>query len=64
MAKISKIVAREILSSASLPSIEVKCVLHSGVIGIHRSLTGLSAGSREAFILLDNDKSRFSGKGT
>ena len=42
---------------------EVKCILDSGVMGVASVPYGASAGSHEAFVLLDNDKKRFSGKG-
>ncbi|KKP31513.1 MAG: phosphopyruvate hydratase [Candidatus Staskawiczbacteria bacterium RIFOXYB2_FULL_32_9] len=63
MAKIKQIIAREILSSGSTPSVEVKCILESGTVGIASVPYGASAGIREAFVLLDGDKSRFMGKG-
>ncbi|MFC1768408.1 phosphopyruvate hydratase [Nanoarchaeota archaeon] len=60
--KIKSIVAREILSSGSTPSIEVKCELESGTIGIASVPYGASAGIHEAYVLLDGDD-RFKGKG-
>lgn len=60
---IKKIKAREILSSGSTPSVEVKCELGSGSVGIASVPYGASAGVHEAFVLLDGDKSRFNGKG-
>jgi len=42
--EIKSIVAREILSSGSTPSIEVKCTLASGTIGIASVPYGASAG--------------------
>ncbi|MFH1188653.1 MAG: phosphopyruvate hydratase [bacterium] len=60
---IKNICAREILSSGSTPSIEVKCVLESGVIGIASVPYGASAGIHEAYVLLDNDFTRYMGKG-
>jgi len=62
MTKIKSIKAREILSSGSTPSIEVKCQLKSGAIGIASVPYGASAGVHEAFVLMDNGK-RFLGKG-
>lgn len=61
--KISKIVAREILASGGEPSVEVKVILESGTIGIASVSYGASAGSKEAFVLLDGDKARYNGKG-
>ena len=63
MAKIQQIIAREILSSGSTPSVEVKVVLETGTIGAASVPYGASAGISEAFVLLDGDKSRFMGKG-
>jgi len=63
MSKIKQIIAREILSSGSTPSVEVKCVLDSGTIGVASVPYGASAGISEAFVLLDGDKNRFMGKG-
>ncbi|MBW2965990.1 phosphopyruvate hydratase [Candidatus Woesearchaeota archaeon] len=60
--QIKQIKAREILSSGSTPSIEVKCELKSGTIGIASVPYGASAGIHEAFVLLDGGK-RFMGKG-
>ncbi|NQU99729.1 MAG: phosphopyruvate hydratase [Parcubacteria group bacterium] len=61
--KIKTIKAREILSSGSTPSIEVKCELESGTCGVASVPYGASAGIHEAFVLLDGDKKRFAGKG-
>ncbi len=63
MSKIKSIKAREILSSGSTPSIEVKCKLESGAIGVASVPYGASAGIHEAFVLLDEDKTRYFGKG-
>ncbi len=60
---IKSIKAREILSSGSTPSIEVKCELESGTTGTASVPYGASAGVHEAFVLLDNDKKRFLGNG-
>ena len=62
MAKIKEIKAREILSSGSTPSVEVKCTLEDGTIGVASVPYGASAGIHEAFVLLDKD-SRYGGKG-
>jgi len=62
MNKIKAIKAREILSSGSVPSIEVKCKLESGTIGVASVAYGASAGVHEAFVLLDGGK-RYMGKG-
>ena len=60
---IKEIKAREILSSGSTPSIEVKCILKSGTEGKASVPYGASAGIHEAFVLLDGDKKRYAGKG-
>lgn len=60
--QIKQIRAREILSSGSTPSIEVKCILKSGAVGVASVPYGASAGIHEAFVLLDGGK-RFMGKG-
>ncbi|MBW2974863.1 phosphopyruvate hydratase [Candidatus Woesearchaeota archaeon] len=63
MSNIKSIKAREILSSGSTPSVEVKCELESGSVGIASVPYGASAGIHEAFVLLDGDKKRYMGKG-
>lgn len=60
--KIKSIRAREILSSGSTPSLEVRIVLESGTEGRASVPYGASAGMHEAFVLLDNGK-RYMGKG-
>jgi len=51
------------LASGGEPSVEVKVELESGAIGIASVSYGASAGSKEAFVLFDGDKSRYNGKG-
>lgn len=63
MAKIQKIYAREILASDGEPSIEVEVTVDSGTTGQASVSFGVSAGSKEAFILLDEDPDRFGGHG-
>ena len=63
MSKIISIQAREILASGGAPTIETTVTLESGVIGEASISYGASAGSKEATVLLDGDKSRFGGKG-
>ncbi|MBW2989664.1 phosphopyruvate hydratase [Candidatus Woesearchaeota archaeon] len=63
MSIISSIKAREILSSGSTPSIEVRCKLESGASGTASVPYGASAGIHEAFVLLDGDEKRYMGKG-
>lgn len=63
MSKIINIYAREILASGGAPSLEVTVTLESGSIGEASVSYGASAGSKEATVLLDGDKSRYNGKG-
>lgn len=63
MAKITKIIAREILASGGAPSLEVTVELDTGVTGEASVSYGASAGSKEATVLLDGDKTRYNGKG-
>jgi enolase len=61
--KIKQIFAREILASGSDPTVEVEAILEDGSKGEFSVPYGASAGIHEAFVLLDNDKSRYNGKG-
>ena len=61
--KISKIQAREILASGGEPSVEVDVTLENGSVGRASVSYGVSAGSKEAFVLLDNNMRRYNGKG-
>lgn len=63
MSKISSIIAREILSSSGLPTLEVRAILESGIMGIASVPYGVSAGTHEAATLFDIDTGRFLGKG-
>ncbi|MCD6470990.1 phosphopyruvate hydratase [bacterium] len=63
MAKIKKILAREILDSRGNPTIETKVILDNGIYGIASVPSGASTGKHEALELRDNDPNRFSGKG-
>ena len=63
MSKIKTIQAREILASGGAPTLEVTVTLESGAIGEASVSYGASAGSREATVLLDEDKNRYGGKG-
>ncbi len=63
MAKIKDVIAREILSSNSSPTIEVTVTLEDGSVGISSAPFGSSAGVHEAAVLLDGDKKRFNGNG-
>jgi enolase len=63
MSKIKTIHAREILASGGEPTLEATVVLESGIGGEASVPYGVSAGSHEATVLLDGDKSRYNGKG-
>ena len=62
MSKIKNIVAREILDSRGLPTVEVDVILESGIKATASVPAGASTGSREAVELRDND-ARYFGKG-
>ncbi|MBT5190423.1 MAG: phosphopyruvate hydratase [Proteobacteria bacterium] len=62
-AKISKILAREILDSRGFPTIETEVHLAGGAIGRAAVPSGASTGSREALELRDRDPDRYDGKG-
>lgn len=63
MAKISKIIGREIMDSRGNPTVEADVYLDSGAWGRACAPSGASTGSREALELRDGDKSRYLGKG-
>ncbi|MCL5775118.1 MAG: phosphopyruvate hydratase, partial [Patescibacteria group bacterium] len=63
MSKIKNIFAREILASGGAPSLEVTITLEAGLTGEASVSYGVSAGSKEAVVLLDGDKKRYNGKG-
>ena len=62
MFAIEEIRAREILDSRGNPTIEVDCVLESGILGRAAVPSGASTGSREALELRDGGE-RYGGKG-
>jgi len=63
MAKIKKIMAREILDSRGTPTVEAKVVLEDGYFGVAACPSGASTGSLEAFELRDGDPKRYAGLG-
>jgi len=63
MAKISRIVGREILDSRGNPTVEADVYLACGAMGRAAAPSGASTGSREALELRDGDKGRYLGKG-
>ncbi|GAA0855872.1 phosphopyruvate hydratase [Aliiglaciecola litoralis] len=63
MAKISKVIGREVMDSRGNPTVEADVYLESGAWGRACAPSGASTGSREALELRDGDKSRYLGKG-
>lgn len=63
MAKISQVVAREILNAKGSPTVEVAVVLDSGVVQRSSCPSGTSVSSHESKELKDGDPSRFQGMG-
>jgi len=64
MAKIVKVVGREILDSRGNPTVEADVRLDEGSIGRAAVPSGASTGEHEAIELRDGEKSRYQGKGT
>ena len=63
MAKIAKVIGREIVDSRGNPTVEVDVVLENGVVGRAAVPSGASTGENEALELRDGDKGRYLGKG-
>ncbi|MDD2680296.1 MAG: phosphopyruvate hydratase [Candidatus Omnitrophica bacterium] len=63
MAKIKKVLAREILDSRGNPTVEVDVILANGILGRAAVPSGASTGEKEALELRDGNKKRYSGKG-
>lgn len=63
MAKIKKVIAREILDSRGNPTIEVDVILSNGILGRAAVPSGASTGEHEALELRDKDSKRYQGKG-
>ena len=63
MAKIKKVLAREILDSRGNPTVEVDIILDSGILARAAVPSGASTGENEALELRDGDKRRYLGKG-
>jgi enolase len=63
MPQIKQIIAREILDSRGLPTIEAEVMLTTGQSASAAVPSGASTGSREALELRDHDPKRFLGKG-
>src|SRR5512135_3819494 len=63
MARITKVIGREILDSRGNPTVEADVILDDGVMGRAAVPSGASTGTREAVELRDGDKKRYFGKG-
>lgn len=63
MARIKRVLAREILDSRGNPTVEVDCILDSGILARASVPSGASTGEKEALELRDGNKKRYSGKG-
>lgn len=63
MAKIKKIIAREILDSRGIPTIEAIVELEDSSVGVFSTPSGISIGKSEAVELRDNDPKRYAGLG-
>ena len=63
MTAIVDILAREILDSRGMPTVEVDVILEDGSMGRAAVPSGASTGAHEAIELRDNDKTRYQGKG-
>ncbi len=63
MAKIKKIIAREILDSRGMPTIEAIVQLEDGAVGSFATPSGISVGKHEAVELRDGDSKRYGGHG-
>ena len=63
MAKIAKVIGREIVDSRGNPTVEVDVILENGIVGRAAVPSGASTGENEALELRDGDKGRYLGKG-
>lgn len=63
MAKIAKVIGREIIDSRGNPTVEVDVILEDGTRGRAAVPSGASTGENEALELRDGDKGRYLGKG-
>src|SRR5688500_2912176 len=64
MTMIAEVVGREVLDSRGSPTVEVDVRLEDGALGRAIVPSGASTGAHEAVELRDDDKKRYSGKGT
>ncbi len=60
---IENLIAREILDSRGMPTLEVDCILDDGTMGRASVPSGASTGQFEALELRDEDPSRYLGRG-
>jgi len=63
MSAIVDVIAREILDSRGVPTVEADVLLESGVLGRAAVPSGASTGKHEAIELRDGDEKRYGGKG-
>ena len=63
MAKIKKIIAREILDSRAQPTIQAIVELEDGAVGFFAAPSGISVGKNEAVEVRDKDPARYAGLG-
>ncbi|MFH1243983.1 MAG: phosphopyruvate hydratase [bacterium] len=63
MSKITHIIAREIIDSRAIPTIEVSVLTDTGAFGTASIPSGASTGKNEDIELRDNDPARYHGKG-
>ena len=63
MSSIQKIIAREILDSRGIPTIEVDVITKDNHLGRASVPSGASTGSFEAIELRDKNPQRYNGKG-
>lgn len=63
MAKIKRVISRQILDSNGYPTIEVTVVLTDGTVGVASSPSGSSDSKYEALQLRDNDLEKYQGLG-
>lgn len=63
MAKIQKIIGREVLDSRGTPTVQAVVICEGGIQGSAMVPSGASVGAHEAIELRDNDEKRYNGKG-
>lgn len=64
MAKIEKIIGREVIDSRGTPTVQAIVLCEGGAIGSAMVPSGASTGVHEAVELRDNEEKRYFGKGT